>query len=197
MEPLAVDDDSDPRREFTVADLATSVNEGTAVVLVALYSLVAVLLAGVVYALFVPFSGARFYYAGLSLAPHLLLSLWTLVVGLRTLSLVTATVLASVIVFVLGVVEVVLRTVALGGARLTELGAVLDVLLWFIALVLAALALLAVLLSARYLAQLYARRGVQDDEQAAAADDVARTAAAMTTYSGTLAVDVGSVRKRK
>lgn len=186
--------DDDPRREFTPQDIAVSVNEGTAVVLVAVYSLVAVLVAAIVYVLFVPFSGTRFYYAGLSLLPHLLLSLWTLFVGLRTLALVTATTIASAAVFALGAVEVVLRTLAFGGDRLTQIGAVLDVLLWFIALVLAGLALLATLLSARYLAVLYGRRGVQDDEEPPMG---ASTIAGAVQYAGSLAVDVGALRKRK
>lgn len=186
--------EDDPRREFTVADIAASVNEGTAVVLVALYSLVAALLAGVVYLLFVPFSGTRFFYGALSVPPHVLLSLWTLIVGLRSLALVTATVIASAAVLVLGVAELVLRTIALGGARLTQLSAVLDVLLWFIALVLAGLALLSTLLAARYLAQLYARRGVQDDETLPSG---ARSILSAAAYAGSLAVDLGDTRKRK
>jgi len=184
--------DDDPRREFTPADTAVSVNEGTAVVLVAIYSLVAALIAAVVYVLFVPFSGVRFFYAGFSLPPHVLLAIWTLLVGLRSLALVTATTIAAAAVFVLGATEVVLRTIALGGARLTQLGAVLDLLLWFIALVLAVLALLTTLLAARYLALLYSRRGEQADET-----QLETVGGRLVDYANSLTVDLGGVRKRK
>ena len=187
----------------TVQDKVASVNDTGAVLLVAQYGAVLVALHLVVLVLFVPFTGARFYYSFISLVPTAILAIYTIFFGTRSRSLALILFAGALLLLLLTVVELVLRTMLFGNDRLVSIAAVLDVVLWIVCLLYVIIAIFWVLSSYRLRSVVDVRTGVVNSDEQTTPTESQRGDAdyyqAPTTRSATalrrrthLAVDMGA-----